>query len=504
MKTSIILGENHASMHPAMTTEQDITDAKLIEKTKELENEITERRQTENELHLTHRINTHFNSSAPLDNMLQTAADSIRTHFNCNACNIFLIDKNKCSITRTTLSTDPDIKKQVEKHTDIKINDISIPQDNSCIFTTIVKNKKLIFSENMRKISETFTGNKTIKDFIDKVAGITGLKTTIQTPLIVEDEVIGILGIADSNHISQKNITTFSRLASQLAIAIRKAHLEAELHESEKNHSKSLLEIENQLRKEKKNIEKKVTCRTEKLKKEKDHVEHLLNQKTELINQLSHDLRTPLTPIIGLLPVIINSSKDKNTINDLNMILRNARYLNTLLTRTLDTGRIESSTKFNKEKIELSAIIKDIIEINKPIYCAQNITAVNSIKGPVLAIGDAVRVREILENLQANAAKFMPDGGTLTYTARENMGEIMISISDTGTGIEKEDIKKIFEMYFKADTSRHNPQGTGLGLSICEKLVKNMKGRIWAESAGKNKGTTIYFTLPACDPGINT
>ena len=95
-----------------------------------------------------------------------------------------------------------------------------------------------------------------------------------------------------------------------------------------------------------------------------------------------------------------------------------------------------------------------------------------------------------------NSVKFMPGGRTITFGAEKNKKEVIVSISDTGIGIEKEKLEKIFEEFYKADESRHNLGGTGLGLSICKRMLKKMHGGIWVKSEGLNKGTTICFALP--------
>jgi len=266
--------------------------------------------------------------------------------------------------------------------------------------------------------------------------------------------------------------------------------------------NKQLEEAEIALKKEKQNVEKKVIERTKELKKEKERVELLLEQKNSFINQLSHDLRTPLTPILTILPVSIKHTKDKDVKYDLEMILRNARYLNSLVINTLNLARLQTnSIEFDKKPVNVSELIKDLMRANKTTYKQYNVNAVNNAKDNIFASADELRVREIIDNIVMNSLKFMSNGGTLTFNASyKSKKEVIFSVSDTGTGIEEEKITKIFEEFYKADESRQNLVGTGLGLSICQKLLEKMHGTIRAESEGKNKGTTIYFTLPAYHP----
>ena len=106
-------------------------------------------------------------------------------------------------------------------------------------------------------------------------------------------------------------------------------------------------------------------------------------------------------------------------------------------------------------------------------------------------------MNELLDNIINNAIKYTPGGGKITVKARKLNGEVEVSIHDTGIGMTKEQIKHIFEEFYKADKSRHDVDSSGLGLSICKKIVEGHGGRIWAESPGLGKGSTFYFTLPA-------
>ncbi len=267
--------------------------------------------------------------------------------------------------------------------------------------------------------------------------------------------------------------------------------------ERQKKTNTELLDAKNQLKKEKQNVEKKVVDRTKELEEEKEHVELLLEQKNQFVNQLSHDLRTPISPMLTLLPIAIKHSKDKDTRYDLEVILKNVKYLNSLVDNTLNLARLQGNTmKFDIKTIDILQIVEEVIETNKTAYKQNNVVVVNNIKDRVFVLCDRLRVREIMENIQMNSVKFMPGGGTITFGAEKNKKEVIVSISDTGIGIEKEKLEKIFEEFYKADESRHNLGGTGLGLSICKRMLKKMHGGIWVKSDGLNKGTTICFALP--------
>jgi len=109
---------------------------------------------------------------------------------------------------------------------------------------------------------------------------------------------------------------------------------------------------------------------------------------------------------------------------------------------------------------------------------------------------DKLRFRELFENLASNAIKYTPKGGeTVTIDAKKEKKHVEVSVKDTGIGMNKRQIKRVFDEFYKADRSRHELESSGLGLSICKRIVEKHGGKIWVESKGLGKGSTFYFTL---------
>ena len=113
----------------------------------------------------------------------------------------------------------------------------------------------------------------------------------------------------------------------------------------------------------------------------------------------------------------------------------------------------------------------------------------------VLAAEDGERVGQVLANLVHNAVKFTPAGGNVRLAAARDDGRVVFSVSDTGVGIERKDLERVFERFYKADRSRSGG-GTGLGLAIAKHIVQAHGGDIEARSDGPGRGTTFRFTLP--------
>jgi PAS domain S-box-containing protein len=266
--------------------------------------------------------------------------------------------------------------------------------------------------------------------------------------------------------------------------------LKAEVQEREKAEQR-LKEAHLKLRLLNQELEKKVTARTKQVQK-------LLEQKDEFINQLGHDLKNPLTPLINLLPIIANEEKDPEIREMLDVIIINVDFMKNLVVKTIELARLNSpKTEFVISDTDLQAELENVIEKNKLIFDEGNIKIENKIDKNTIIRADKLRLVELFDNLITNAVKFIPHGGNITIDAKKDDGVVCISVKDTGIGMTQKQIIHIFDEFYKVDESRHDMSSVGLGLSICKRIVEKHGGKIWAESLGSGKGSTFYFTLPA-------
>jgi len=237
-------------------------------------------------------------------------------------------------------------------------------------------------------------------------------------------------------------------------------------------------------------LERKVAERTDEIKK-------LLKQKDEFINQLGHDLKNPLSPITNLLPLIKEKVNDPQTQDQLNIIMRNVDFMKNLVIKTIELAKLNSpNTEFFLNDINLSEEINNSIEKNKTILEFYNINIVKNINENINLNVDKLRLSELFDNVITNAVKYSPKDGSITFNAEDEGKFVKISIKDSGIGLSQQQKEHIFDEFYKVDKSRHDFESSGLGLTICKRIVEKHGGKIWAESLGKLKGTTIYFTLP--------
>ncbi len=237
-------------------------------------------------------------------------------------------------------------------------------------------------------------------------------------------------------------------------------------------------------------------------KRAEAEIRELLKQKGEFIGQLGHDLKTPLSIIMNILPMIKEDVENLETKEDCDVVIRNVNYIKNLVTETLKIAELSSpKVKFDINNTNLFDIVDNVIKDNQLIFNKENIKIESMIDKNIIVEADQLRICEVFNNLISNAIKFMPEGGKLTFDAEESKdkGTATITIKDTGCGVTQEQIDHLFDEFYKADETRHDLDSSGLGLSICKRIVEKHGGKIWVESPGVGKGSTFYFTLKLGD-----
>jgi signal transduction histidine kinase len=228
----------------------------------------------------------------------------------------------------------------------------------------------------------------------------------------------------------------------------------------------------------------------------------LAEMKEEFLALTTHDLRSPLTVISGVISFFTSGRLGKLSPEQQNMVAmmeRNAQSLIELVNDLLDASKLESGTlRLDIASIDLRGIFDEIRETMEPLAREKGITIEERIAPELPAVeADRPKLRRILVNLLSNAVKFTGKGGTVGIKA-ESLGEVVrISVSDTGVGIAPEDVMRLFDKYEQARSrATRGEKGTGLGLYITKQLVELHGGEIKVESQ-PGRGSTFSFTLPA-------
>ena len=223
--------------------------------------------------------------------------------------------------------------------------------------------------------------------------------------------------------------------------------------------------------------------------------------KTTFLASTSHELKTPITPLLIQLEMLQRGNfgkLNKKQAESVTILHRNIKRLNRLITEILDVGRaMGGKMKLQKKLTNLNVLIGSAIETEKTKATSKNIT-ITVTKSPLPLIDlDTDKITEVLINLIDNSIKFAEQNGNIWIEARQVENYVVIGIRDDGAGIKDENIDKLFKPF----TQLHNVQtrkvgGTGLGLSICKMILNLHDGDIWVKSEGLGQGTTFYFSLP--------
>jgi signal transduction histidine kinase len=221
----------------------------------------------------------------------------------------------------------------------------------------------------------------------------------------------------------------------------------------------------------------------------------------DFINIAAHELRTPIQPILGLSETVLSKSKDETQKELLEVVVRNAKRLTTLIENILDVTRIENqSLSLRKERLNINGIILNILEEyeGRDNKKKDNVKIVFTPKDDFFVEADKGRVMQVISNLMNNAIKFTLKGTiTVTTKKKEENNEIIVSIKDTGSGIDPEIMSRLFSKF-----ATKSQTGTGLGLFISQNIVEAHGGKIWAENNSDGKGSTFSFSLPLTDNNI--
>ena len=266
---------------------------------------------------------------------------------------------------------------------------------------------------------------------------------------------------------------------------------------------KNYIKKQNELKKEIENANEELKCRDQ--------------LKDEFINVAAHELRNPIQPILGLSELLrtkeIENIKNSGEINIqkieniLDIIIRNSKRLMQLEEDILNVARIESGTlTLNKEKFNLKEMIAEILREyeQKMIQKKKNVKLFYEYHNNdemFIVEGDRNRLCQVISNLLNNAIKFTNEGSITILVERKKDNsendEIVVSIKDTGTGIDSEILPKLFTKFATKSTTEG---GTGLGLFISKSIIERHDGRIWAINNatlnGDGKGSTFAFSLP--------
>jgi signal transduction histidine kinase len=300
-------------------------------------------------------------------------------------------------------------------------------------------------------------------------------------------------------------------ISSQASLSIHKRVIEKELRLSEYRYRKLNKELEQKVRERTIDLEfannklqDELTERTrtqEALKKSEAMLKELNTTKDKFFNIVAHDLKNPFTSLLGSSELLFENidKMNNNTIRDLATILNDsAKGGYAILQNLLDWSRSQTGMlQINPEMINLKVLIDENIANLRLPASNKSITLSSELLEDVILVSDKNMINTILRNLLGNAVKYTPRGGAISVITKSGPLEVLITVRDSGIGIQQEKIPNLFRIDSKhSDPGTDNEQGTGIGLKLCKEFAEKLGGRIWVEST-VNKGSEFKFAIPA-------
>ncbi len=336
----------------------------------------------------------------------------------------------------------------------------------------MAKSEKMLILDEMEEAK--------LKDFMRKK------EIFLAVPLSTKEHFIGflLLGEKSSGDIFfNQDVNFLSILGPELSVALQNAQRFEEISQFNVT------------------LQEEVKRATSDLQSANIKLKKLDQLKDEFISIASHELRSPMSTVKNYIWLAKRElEKDpKKTNEDLDIATESNEHAISLVADMLDVSRIEAGRiELNPEKFDVKHEAELIVEELQKQASDRQIDLSSDIPDELFAIADKERVHQVITNLTGNAIKFTPAKGKVTITARLDEKMIEISVTDTGIGIKKEDMDKLFTKFGKLESGTNVPstQGTGLGLYISKNIVELSGGKIWVESTPE-VGSKFSFTLPS-------
>jgi len=230
------------------------------------------------------------------------------------------------------------------------------------------------------------------------------------------------------------------------------------------------------------------------------HLKELDRIKSEFVTTVSHDLRSPLTAILGYVELIERAGPVTDQQKEFVRRVRlSVEQITSLVTDLLDLGRIESGMDTSKEKTPLAVLARYAVEGLRNAAEIRQISVEASLPDDLpMVTGDPYRLRQMIGNLLENAIKYSAAGGRVEISAEGEGDQVILRVNDNGPGIPTSEQPYLFDKFFRASNVPEDVTGTGLGLSIVKSIVDNHHGRIWVDSK-IGQGSTFTVVLPKAD-----
>ncbi|MFN8461185.1 MAG: ATP-binding protein [Anaerolineales bacterium] len=219
--------------------------------------------------------------------------------------------------------------------------------------------------------------------------------------------------------------------------------------------------------------------------------------RSEFVHTVSHDLRSPLTSVIGYTELVERAGElNENQRDFLKRIQDSVQHITSLINDLLDLGSVEAGFDTRREHVQLEAILRYTLDMLQGQVKSRKLKVQTDIAPSIPPIrANPIRLRQLLDNVVGNAIKYSYNGGEVFVSIRSEGDQIILNVRDNGPGIPAEDQAHIFDKFYRGRNITDSVTGSGLGLAIVKTIVDNHQGRIWVESA-EGKGSSFFIVLP--------
>jgi PAS domain S-box-containing protein len=230
------------------------------------------------------------------------------------------------------------------------------------------------------------------------------------------------------------------------------------------------------------------------------YLKELDRLKSDFIHTVSHDLRSPLTSILGYTELVERTGPlNANQQEFLHRLQGSVQHITTLINDLLDLGRLEAGFDTRRELVHLESVLKFSLDMFEVQVKKKNIKFIADISSDLKPLrANPIRIRQMLDNLVGNAIKYTLPGGSVHVSMTMQGDQIIFKVEDNGPGIPPEEQGRVFEKFYRATNTIEGVEGSGLGLAIVKSIVDSHQGRVWVEST-VGKGSSFIVILPTQD-----
>ena len=228
------------------------------------------------------------------------------------------------------------------------------------------------------------------------------------------------------------------------------------------------------------------------------YLKELDRLKNDFVHAVSHDLRSPLTAVLGYTELIERTGPlNENQTEFLRRIQGSVQHITSLVNDLLDLGRLEAGFDTRREAVQLEGVLKYTLDMFEPHITKKGLSLSMEIAPNLPSLrANPIRIRQMMDNLIGNAIKYTPAGGTIRVCVSTEENQIILKVMDNGPGIPAGEHSHVFEKFYRASNAPEGISGSGLGLAIVKSIVDSHQGRVWVESV-MGKGSSFFVVLPA-------